>query len=130
MAELVDAPVLGTGIVMVWGFESLHPHQISEIGRETRGPGVFSRHTKLCARLNRYQFAPMAEPVDAADSKSASERSGGSSPSRGTKYQIEIVASLIKIISDLYTIPSRTWNEYTRSAPSITLPVNTGSSNE
>ena len=27
VAELVDAPVLGTGIVMVWGFESLHPHQ-------------------------------------------------------------------------------------------------------
>ena len=33
VAELVDAPVLGTGIVMVWGFESLHPHQYSEIAR-------------------------------------------------------------------------------------------------
>ena len=33
VAELVDAPVLGTGIVMVWGFESLHPHQNSEIAR-------------------------------------------------------------------------------------------------
>lgn len=29
--------------------------------------------------------APVAEPVDARDSKSRSERSGGSSPSRGTK---------------------------------------------
>ena len=42
-----------------WGFESLHPYQDSEIGRETRCTGVFSRHNKLRARLNRYCAARM-----------------------------------------------------------------------
>lgn len=27
MAELVDAPVLGTGVLETWGFEPLYPHQ-------------------------------------------------------------------------------------------------------
>ncbi len=33
VAELVDALVLGTSVQKTWGFESLHPHQVSEIGR-------------------------------------------------------------------------------------------------
>ena len=36
VAELVDALVLGTSVQKTWGFESLHPHQISEIGRSHR----------------------------------------------------------------------------------------------
>jgi hypothetical protein len=36
VAELVDALVLGTSVQKTWGFESLHPHQISEIGRGHR----------------------------------------------------------------------------------------------
>lgn len=66
MAELVDAPVLGTGIVMVWGFESLHPHQESEevIGLEQCFKAHYEGHYNTEPELlNRHiQAVPSAEP--------------------------------------------------------------------
>lgn len=43
---------------------------------------------RLCA-AKAARFAQMAKSVDAADSKSATERCGGSSPSLGTKILIQ-----------------------------------------
>ena len=82
MAELVDAQVLGTCIVRCGGSSPFirTKFQKSEevIGLEQCFKAHYEGHYNTEPELlNRYQFAPMVESVDAEDSKSSAQKAWG-----------------------------------------------------